>query len=319
MNIRDRQGLKQAAAAHLEHACYNPRKLAVIHGGLIVGVALVISLLSMALTLGMDNSGGLSGMGMRNILQTAESALQLAYTFLTPFWQVGILFAFLSIVRRQPAQPRSLLRGFARFGPVLRLMLAEALILFVLCFVAAYSSSFLCMMFSPELMELLTPIAEEMAKDPTFDPTQMLMQIPAQQLLSAALPMLICFGVLYLAAAVFFGFRTRFASYLVLDDPGVGAFAAIIRSFRMTHGSCGALLRLDLSFWLYYVLLALITALNYVQLLPADLGGAWLPLVLYMAYGVGILALDWFMRPMLEATYALAYDTLREEKFPTQL
>ena len=99
MNIRDRQGLKQTAAQHLKNAAYDPRKLSVIHSSLIVGIALVLSLLSVILSQGIAGTGGLSGIGTRNLLQTAESALQLAYTFLTPFWQVGIVFAFLCIIR----------------------------------------------------------------------------------------------------------------------------------------------------------------------------------------------------------------------------
>lgn len=312
MNIRDRQGLKQTAAQHLKNAAYDPRKLSVIHSSLIVGIALVLSLLSVILSQGIAGTGGLSGIGTRNLLQTAESALQLAYTFLIPFWQVGIVFAFLCIIRSQPAQPQTLLRGFARFGPVLRLMLVELMILLGVGFAAAYTSSFIALGFSPKLMEILEPIAVAMAQDPYLNPTEMLLELPPTELLNAMLPMLVIFFILYLGAAVFFGFRTRFATYLVLDDPQVGAFAAIGRSFRMTHRNCGALLRLDLSFWLYYVLQALAVAITYLELfLPAEAGGVWLPVILYAIYGAGTLALDWFMRPMVEATYALAYESLK--------
>lgn len=313
MNIRDRQGLKQAAAEHLKHAAYDPRKLTVLHGGVIVGIALVLSVLSAVLSQGIAGTGGLSGIGTRNLLQTVQSVLQLAYSVLTPFWQVGILFAFLSMIRRQPAQPQSLLRGFFRFGPVLRLLLVEGAILMGLGFATAYVSSFIAIGISPKLMALLEPVARAMMEDPYLDPTQMLMEIPPQELLSAMLPMLVIFAVLYFACAIFFGFRMRFSSYLVLDDPQVGAFVAIGRSFRMTRGNCGALIRLDLSFWLYYVLQALAVSLCYVELfLPESTpGGVWLPVILYAIYAIAILALDWCMRPMVEATYALAYDSLK--------
>ena len=317
MDIRDRVGLKQRAAQLLQTASYDPKKLTLLHGAVIIGLSLLISLMSVLLSYGIDSTGGLGGIGTRNLLETLQSMLQLAYSLLMPFWQVGILFAFLCVIRQQAAGPHTLLRGFHRFGPVLRLMLTEGIVYFLLAMACAYVSSFLAMGFSTRLYTLLEPVAMAMMEDPNADPYILIEQIPIDQLLQSMAPMLLVFAVLYLAVLVFLGYRLRFANYLVLDEPGLGAFAAIGKSFQLTRGNCMALFRLDLSFWVYYALQVVVSVVAYLDSLLAIMGiglpmdAPWFSLIVYGIYGACVLALDYFMRPQIEATYALAYDSLR--------
>lgn len=321
MNIRDRKALKQAAAGHLQSASYDPRKLTLLHRGLIVGLSLLISLISLGLDEGIASTGGLSGIGARNLLLTAQTALQMGQLLLTPFWQLGILFAFLNIIRKQYAAPNSLLRGFVRFGPALRLMTLEMLVIMSLSFIISYISSFVALPFSGKLMELMEPIVIEMQTNPNFDPTAM-MELPMETLLPAAAPILIVFFILYGAAVAYFGLRMRFADYLILDDPKIGAFQAMGRSFRLTKGNIWALIRLDLSFWLYYLLQGVAMGVSMLQLftpafnlpIPEQMTG----ILIYLVFCAIVLATDWFLRPMVEATYALAYHTLKEEHYPTE-
>jgi len=70
-------------------------KIAAIHAGITAGVALMVTLLQLLLSQGIGNTGGLSGLGMRSLLQTAETVLSGANTVLMPFWNVGFLFAAL--------------------------------------------------------------------------------------------------------------------------------------------------------------------------------------------------------------------------------
>lgn len=317
MDIRDRAGLKQEAAQRLQSASYDPKKLTLLHGSLVVAISLVISLLSLFLSLGVDATGGLSGIGIRNLLETVQSVLQLGYTLLIPFWQIGILFAFMCMMRKQSAGTQSLLRGFHRFGPVLRLLLSLAGIYLLLGLACAYVSSFLAMSISPQMYTIMEPIAQAMVEDPSIDPYALMAQLPQEQLLSAMTPMLIIFGALYMILVILLGYRIRFANYLVLDDPRIGAFEAIKNSFRLTKGHCLALFKLDLSFWPYYVLQALAAAICYLDIILASAGislplsSQWISLIAYSIYGAVILTVDYFMRPKVEATYALAYDSLK--------
>lgn len=321
MNIRDRKALKQAASSHLQSATYDPRKLTLLHRGLIVGISLLISLISLGLDEGIASTGGLSGIGTRNLLLTVQTALQMGQLLLTPFWQIGILFGFMNIIRNRYAGPNSLLRGFARFGPALRLMALEMLIIMSLSFMISYISSFIALPFSGDLMELMEPMVIEMQTNPNFDPTAM-MDIPMETLLPAAAPILIIFFIFYGAAVIYFSLRMRFADYLILDDPKIGAFQAMGRSFRLTKGNIWALLRLDISFWLYYLLQGVAMGVSMLQLftpafhlpIPEQVTG----ILIYLVFCVIVLATDWFLRPTVEASYALAYHTLKEEQYPTE-
>ena len=170
-------------------------------------------------------------------------------------------------------------------------------------------------------MELMEPIVIEMQTNPNFDPTAM-MELPMETLLPAAAPILIVFFILYGAAVAYFGLRMRFADYLILDDPKIGAFQAMGRSFRLTKGNIWALIRLDLSFWLYYLLQGVAMGVSMLQLftpafnlpIPEQVTG----ILIYLVFCAIVLATDWFLRPMVEATYALAYHTLKEEHYPTE-
>ncbi len=188
--------------------------------------------------------------------------------------------------------------------------------------VAVYVSSFIALPYCPKLMEILEPIAAEMMADPYYNPMPAMLELPADVLLKAAAPLLLIFCVLYFLAVAFLSLEMRFTNYLILDDPKVGAFAAVGMSFRLTHKHFWTLLRLDLSFWLYYLLHGLALGISLLQLLLPN----WnLPiseevagLLFYGIYGIAVLVIDWFMRPMVEATYALAYNTLKETKYPTK-
>ena len=314
MNIRQ---LKQQARQRLSAASYSPGKLTLIHGGVIVALSLILSLISLALDSGIDSAGGLSGMRVQNVLMTVKTLLTYAQVLLLPFWQIGILFAFLQIVRHNPTGPHSLLQGFRRFGPVLRLTLLEMVLYCALCMACAYISSFLSMFFPNSMYALLMPVMEEFSASPNADIYQLLEHLPQEQILDAMLPMLLIFATLYLVCVAFVGYRLRFARYLVLEESGFGALKAMHFSFQLTKGNCISLLKLDFSFWWYYLLQALAMTLCYGDLMldiaGVNLSGArtWVSLICYCIYGGISLYVDYLYRPRVEAAYALAYDSLK--------
>ena len=317
MDILNGKQLRQQAAQRLDYAAYNPKMLTLIHGGVLLAGSFIIILLNLLLDHFIKDTGGLSGIGTRNILETVSSLASLAYTFAAPFWQVGVVFAFLCVARKQYADGHSLLRGFGRIGSVLAMLLLEFGLYIALAIGVSYVATFLAMPFCDDLMTLMMPVMTALEQDPSADMYALIMQLPAMQLLDAALPLLIIFSVLYLALGVFFFYRLRFAPYIVLDEYRMGGFASLRLSFRMTKGHCISLFKLDLGFWKYYLLLMLVSCISLAgdwlpQLgAPAPFNAYWFSLLLYGIYAAAALLLDWHMRPMVETTYALAYDKIK--------
>ena len=322
MDIRNRGELKQRASRQLEVAFYDPRKLSLLHGAVIVGVGLVLTLLNLFLSYGIDHTGGLQGMGTRNVLQTAQTLLSNAYSLLMPFWQIGIVYGFIRVARGEPADRRSLTQGFYRFGPVLRLKLVELVIYFAIGMICAYGSSILSVALSSSLFELLEPVAMTIMEDPNADIYALVEQIPQQELLRAMLPMMLTFGVVYLVLGAFVAYRLRFAQYLVMDVPGTGVRAALTGSLQLTKGNCMELLKLDLSFWRYYLLQAVAVVISFADViakmagLTLPISSQWTTILCYCLYAIILLALDYFYRPQVEVTYGLVYDGLKN---PTDL
>lgn len=317
MNIRDRKGLKQTAASRLSAAAYNPRLLILIHTGVSLGVTLLITVINYILQQQIGSTGGLSGIGLRTYLTTAQSALQLAGTLLLPFWEIGMVYAAIQIARSQPARPADLTAGFRRFGPVLRLMLLQSSIFFALAFLCINLSSGIFMMtpLSDPLYNILVPLLQEAAASNAAAPA--IDEATIAALTDAMMPMLPIFLVLLVLLTAPVLYRLRMANYLIMEEKKTGALDALITSWRMTRGRVFSLFRLDLSFWWFYGLQALAFLLSYGDSflsllgvsLPISADGAY-----FLFYGVylGItLALYWRFGSYLQTTYAVAYDTLR--------
>ena len=319
MDIKNRKGLKDHAKNLLDPCDKQVKKLTVISSGVFLGLSLVISLISIAINHGIAGTGGLSGIQTRNILQTIQSMLNLLYSIAQPFWIVGLCYVYMQTVRKQTPQTQSLLRGFHRFGPVLRLNLLKFALLFMVTFPCAFFSSYVGMMLSPKMYQLFEPIAMEMQTNPNADIYAMMAQIPIGELLRVCWPMLIIFAVLYLGVTIFFAYRFQFADYLILDDPKLGAIQTLKNSFRMTKGIFGDLVMLDLSFLWYHGLQALVTLFAFADLL-LRFSGISLPIsqdvaaiISYCIYAAMVLAMDYTLRPRVEATYALVYDHRRNQ------
>lgn len=317
MTIHDRAQLLLQAETTLQNAKSQPKKLTAFHTAVTVGVALVLSLLGVLLHAGVMDTQGLSGIQTRSLLQTVESVLNLAYSIGTMFWPVGLVFAFMQISRGKNADRRTLCRGFHRWGPVLRLSILKYLLFVVLAIPCAYVSSSIAMVFSSHMVEVLEPVVLALQEDPTADPVELVMALPIKELLWAMAPMLLIFTVLYLGFAVFLGYRLRFATYCIVDDPQMGAIAAMKTSMHMTRDKIKALFLLDLRFWLYYLIRFAVSILGLVDLI-LNAAGVSLPIsnqlagfVCYCLYAALILWIDYTMRPKVETTYALAYDSLQ--------
>jgi len=318
MTIRDRQALRRVADDRLAAAAYDPRKLVFISSGVSFAVALLIAFINHILYRQVDlHTGGLAGMELRTALETAATALQYVQLIALPFWSMGMFSASLRIARSTPAEPGCLLDGFRRFGPVLRLRLLELLLYLLIGIACSYAGSFLFILtpFAVPLFHLMEPMLT------VTNPEQMealLLHMDTDALTRAMLPALVLVGILCFAVMLPVFYRLRMANFIIMDEPHTGALAAMLGSGKLMRKNRWQLFRLDLQFWPYYLLTALAMPLAYTdQLLP--LLGISLPVsddaLFFLGYGAYILAslaLHLWMLHRVQTTYAVTYDTLKE-------
>lgn len=286
------------------------KKIAAIHAGIAAAAALIITLLQLALEEGIGQTSGLSGLGMRSVLQTAGTVLQIANSVLTPFWNLGFWFAALLWARERTARPGDLLMGFRRFGPYLRLMLLKGITVFSAAMLCAYASSLVYMM-TPWAAQV-TEFAQTVGMD-VEAADQLMAQMDGTALTSlmrSMIPMLVIWGVLSIAVLVPLLYRFRMAEFTLLEDPRVGALVAMALSARMLRKRRWKLFCLDLRYWWYYALEAACLLFYSVELfLPVN--SMALSLGLYVAYLAALFAVQTLARPQVQTAYALAYESLR--------
>ena len=312
MDIRDRNGLKASADNALSQASYNPKMLALIHAGAALVLSLVLTVLNFILSRQIDSTGGLSGIGLRSVLSTAQSALSLANMIILPFWEIGFVAAAIAMARRQPATPDTLLSGFRRFGPVLRLNLLQVLLYAGVAFLCIQISTgiFLMLPFSDPLLKATEEIA--------LTGTMVLDDATILSLSQLIIPVYAIFAVLFCALAIPLSYRFRMAAFVIMDNEKVGALQAMGRSHKMMRYNRLSLFKLDLSFWWYYLLQALCLIIGFADEIFKLLGVTFLNndvafFGFYIVYLLCQLGLAWWMQSKIQTTYAMAYEAVRPE------
>lgn len=318
--------LQQQAGVVLDSAAYPPKKLVLIHTSVALGASLLTTALNFFLSQQIAQTGGLSGMGLRSILSTIQSVMELGVTVALPFWEMGLIFAALCWINSQQAAPQSLLQGFRRFGAVLALQLMQGFLFFMIAIGILYLSIML-FMFSPlsaSLMQIMEPVLQDLSvlqQMPVFTDEQM------AAINQAILPMFVIFGVLYLLVALPLFYRLRFTGYSLME--GTNALYAMVHSMRVTKNHVFHLIRLDLHFWWFYLLQAVGLVLCFGDVLLTRIG-IELPFsnntAFFLFYILGALVqwlLLWQYQGKVRATYALAYKsfwqkppTPREQNLP---
>ncbi len=318
MDHRNLNALPAQADTLLHQAPYSPKKLVLLHTGVALGVSLLTTLLHLFLSRQIDATGGLAGMGLRSILATIQSVLELAGSLALPFWEMGIFAAAFLWASAQAARPGVLAEGFRRFGPVLRLRLLQAVMLVALFMALIYPASMIFMM-TPWADPLLVHLQSLVSPDMTELTPQMM-----EAAMEHMQPLVTLCFVLFGCVAVPLLFRLRFASYLLMNKQP-RALAAMVESVRLTRRNCLQLLKLDLRFWWFYVLQTAAAVLCYGDILLA-LFGVSLPwsdtAVFFLFYCLGLgaqLMLFVYARPRVVTTYALAVQALQPAETPATL
>ena len=311
MNIHDRRGMKEAADTAL---CQSPnqKKLVLIWASVSIAFPVLVTVCNFILNSQIAETGGLSGIGLRSVLSTIQSALSTASSVLIPFWTLGYTAVVLRFARKEAADTVTLLEGFRRFGPAFRAMLLKAIICIVIG-IAVFSAVLQLLSLTP----LAAPAFEILEQNQDMLLSGVLENSVVEAVTVATLPLfLICFGICCIALIPVL-YRLRMTEFCLLDADHRSGVLAIRESRRLMRKNCMNLFKLDLSFWWYYLALILLTFLCYGDMI-LPLFGVVLPFsedaaffIFYIAAMLVQLVLFYLYGNKVQTTYAIFYETLR--------
>lgn len=318
MDIRNTRAMKTFAAERLQG---NPqeKKIVLIYGGLVIGLALLTTAVSYVLGIQIDQMGGLGNLGTRTIFSTIQSMLPLVQSLVVLCLDLGYLAAMLRIARGQYSSPNTLRLGFDRFWTLMRSTLIRGLIFGSLAIGSVYLAAMIFVLtpWSRPFMDAMLPM---MTQTSLLSPEVAMDEAAAMELIPSMVPMFlltaVIAGVLMIPASLWF----RMVNYVIIDKPGMGAIAALRESRKMMRGNCLKLLKLDFSYFWYYAVLSAISIIGNADLwlpmfgvtLPISADAAYFGF--YAVYLVLQLAVYFLLRNRIEVTYALAYDAVKPEE-----
>ena len=318
MDIRNTRAMKSFAAERLSGAPQE-KKIVLIYSGITLGLALLSTLIQYVLGHQINQMGGLSQMGTRTILSTIQSMLPLVQSLILICLELGYVAAMLRIARGQYASPNTLRLGFDRFWTLMRCCVIRGLIYLGLSILALYAASSLFVL-SPWGKPFLNAVATLTGGTSLLNPQIVLDDAMVMQLLPTMVPMLLMTAVAVCLLVVPVSYRFRMVGYVIIDKPGMPAMLALRESRKMMRGKCLQLLKLDLSYWWYYIAMFLVAFIANLDQFLALLGIA-IPMsadfayfFFYVIYLVLQLVIYFFLRNRLEVTYSLFYDSVKPEE-----
>jgi len=283
--------------------------LVLIHTGVLLSLSLIASAINLYLNDQISTTSGLSGLGVRSILQSLQAFLQYGTTLFSPFWQAGFTLAVLHLARGISASRKDLLGGFRRWSAVLSLQLFTMMLLFGAVIACGYLAAMI-FTFTP-FAEPLAQALEPMLASGSID----MAAIASDVILDAYVPFFAIYLLILIPVVLFWTLSIRLSNYLILDQK-MGGFIAIHFSMVAMRGNRMKMLKLDLSFWWYYLIEILLSIVCYLDVI-LPLLGIHLPFNETMAffaalilYGVLELAFHYWKKPYHDVTYALAYQEI---------
>lgn len=289
------------------------RKSVLIHTAVTIGLSLLLILITQ-LSQHLAPAGGLYTTDALIFWETGQALLLLARIIIVPFWEAGLVFCALRLLRGRDRSPVHLTEGFRRWGGIVSSMLIRGMIYFFAIFTCSMVSSLVMYMLpmSSSLLEELNAFLEA----PTLPLTggvRMFMAVYMIVYITNLCVLLI--PKLYLH---------RLVSYQIMDDEPCGGLQGVLNSGILMRGQRRNLLLLDLSFWWFYLLALGISALSMAHLILPGLAEAipyanWIfPIIALLAR----FALYYFGKPKLAVAYALFYqqvlDGHQKEPEPAQ-
>ena len=306
MSIPSAKYLKKKASNRLQSG-NDPKKVVLVYAGIVALSSLVVTVVQDLLDSQISQTGGIQNIGTRSMLTTADTVLTIAQLLLVMCLTLGYTGSMLRIARGQYASPNSLKAGGERIWVLLRTRLLQMLIMTAAAFALCFLVVNVC---------LLTPLSNRViAVMGTVSAEELLSNgLALMALYSAMLPIILIYLVALVPLLWYFSCTYRMVDYLLIDRPQLGAFGVLRESRRMMQGNMKMMLRVDLSFWWYYLLQALVSMLIYLNMVLAPFAIGMPPEVLYWGTVVLYLAADfalrYFFSNKVAVTYALFYDSL---------
>lgn len=306
MSIPSAKYLKKKASNRLQSG-NDPKKVVLVYAGIVALSSLVVTVVQDLLDSQISQTGGIQNIGTRSMLTTADTVLTIAQLLLVMCLTLGYTGSMLRIARGQYASPNSLKAGGERIWVLLRTRLLQMLIMTAAAFALCFLVVNVC---------LLTPLSNRMIAVMGTVSAEVLLtdDLALMGLYSAMLPLMLIYLVALVPLLWYFSCTYRMVDYLLIDRPQLGAFGVLRESRRMMQGNMKMMLRVDLSFWWYYLLQALVSVLVYLNMVLALFAIGLPPEVLYWGTVVLYLAADfalrYFFSNKVAVTYALFYDSL---------
>ena len=306
MSIPSAKYLKKKASNRLQSG-NDPKKVVLVYAGIVALSSLVVTVVQDLLDSQISQTGGIQNIGTRSMLTTADTVLTIAQLLLVMCLTLGYTGSMLRIARGQYASPNSLKAGGERIWVLLRTRLLQMLIMTAAAFALCFLVINVC---------LLTPLSNRVIAVMGTVSAEVLLadDLALIGFYSAMLPIILIYLVALVPLLWYFSCTYRMVDYLLIDRPQLGAFGALRESRRMMQGNMKMMLRVDLSFWWYYLLQALVSVLVYLNMVLALFSIGLPPEVLYWGTVVLYLAADfalrYFFSNKVAVTYALFYDSL---------
>ena len=319
--IQNRE-LKQQARERLE-ACPQEKKIRLLYGGSLFVISVVYLLADLLISRLTPQTGGLSTIGTRSFMSALSGILPVVTYLLSMCLGFGYMGGMVRISRGQYASPNALRTGFERFWPLLRLTFFKGLITLGFSMGAFYLATILFTLspFSDRLIQALEPVVSggSLLSEGTMELTEGVIDAVNASLL----PLMAIFLVIAAVFVVPLLYRLRMTDYVLYDHPEAGALYAIRESKKMMRFHRLSVFKLDLSFWWFYLALALSYALNYAPMflsvsgisLPVE--GEALSVLCFLLSCAAEFVVIYFLRSRMEVTCALAYNQLKPKEQST--
>lgn len=319
--IQNRE-LKQQARERLE-ACPQEKKIGLLYGGSLFVISVVYLLADLLISRLTPQTGGLSTIGTRSFMSALSGILPVVTYLLSMCLGFGYMGGMVRISRGQYASPNALRTGFERFWPLLRLTFFKGLIVLGFSMGAFYLATILFTLspFSDRLIQALEPVVSggSLLSEGTMELTEGVIEAVNASLL----PLMAIFLVIAAVFVVPLLYRLRMTDYVLYDHPEAGALYAIRESKKMMRFHRLSVFKLDLSFWWFYLALALSYALNYAPMflsvsgisLPVE--GEALSVLCFLLSCAAEFVVIYFLRSRMEVTCALAYNQLKPKEQST--
>lgn len=319
--IQNRE-LKQQARERLE-ACPQEKKIGLLYGGSLFVISVVYLLADLLISRLTPQTGGLSTIGTRSFMSALSGILPVVTSLLSMCLGFGYMGGMVRISRGQYASPNALRTGFERFWPLLRLTFFKGLIVLGFSMGAFYLATILFTLspFSDRLIQALEPVVSggSLLSEGTMELTEGVIEAVNASLL----PLMAIFLVIAAVFVVPLLYRLRMTDYVLYDHPEAGALYAIRESKKMMRFHRLSIFKLDLSFWWFYLALALSYALNYAPMflsvsgisLPVE--GEALSVLCFLLSCAAEFVVIYFLRSRMEVTCALAYNRLKPKEQST--